>query len=283
MTRRFEYTDGKSNKFWENTVTGNSVTVTYGRIGTDGQTQVKKYATPAEAKAAAEKQIAEKVRKGYRERKAASVGKKPAVRVKKAKSARKAAPRAATPASGAVTPLRKQDLMRQIKEVGLGELWNSSFEVQMSAKEWSHLKNGGGEVPSSDMKLVSRVPGGKVKVRVKAESYLDDSLFLYSNFRHDFDIDVLEGSREYSSEELEEWMHQRFRNLLNLYNPVVVLSGSELYPGDGADARENPHTIFGEIRWPNGAPPTLAELNPAWTGDRFALDNSPLESFWHEL
>jgi len=67
MTRRFEFTDAKSNKFWEITIKAKTVTVQYGRIGTDGQTQFKEYATPAEAKTAAEKQMAEKVKKGYRE------------------------------------------------------------------------------------------------------------------------------------------------------------------------------------------------------------------------
>jgi predicted DNA-binding WGR domain protein len=65
--RRFEYTDAKSNKFWEVSVAEATVTVRYGRIGTDGQTQVKSYESTAEAMAAAEKQIAEKVKKGYRE------------------------------------------------------------------------------------------------------------------------------------------------------------------------------------------------------------------------
>jgi predicted DNA-binding WGR domain protein len=67
MLRRFEYTDAKSNKFWEISVVGKKVTVRYGRIGTEGQVQVKNYDSPAEAKRAAEKQIAEKVKKGYSE------------------------------------------------------------------------------------------------------------------------------------------------------------------------------------------------------------------------
>jgi predicted DNA-binding WGR domain protein len=66
-TRRFEFTDAKSNKFWEITVTGKKVTVQFGRIGTDGQAQTKAYATPSAAKMAVEKQVAEKVKKGYRE------------------------------------------------------------------------------------------------------------------------------------------------------------------------------------------------------------------------
>ena len=46
----------------------------YGRIGTDGQTKTNEYENPAAAEAAAEKQVAEKVKKGYRE-----VGGKPPV------------------------------------------------------------------------------------------------------------------------------------------------------------------------------------------------------------
>ena len=46
---------------------GKTVTVRYVRIGTVGLTQVNGHATPTGAKAAAEKQIAEKVGKGYRE------------------------------------------------------------------------------------------------------------------------------------------------------------------------------------------------------------------------
>ena len=64
-TRHFEYVDGGSSKFWEVSVSGCDVTVRFGRIGTQGQTQVK---TLAEADAAlrhAEKLIGEKTKKGY--------------------------------------------------------------------------------------------------------------------------------------------------------------------------------------------------------------------------
>jgi predicted DNA-binding WGR domain protein len=65
--RRFEYRDEKSNKFWEVTVAAETVTVRYGRIGSDGTTQDKTYGSAAEAMAAAEKQIGEKLKKGYAE------------------------------------------------------------------------------------------------------------------------------------------------------------------------------------------------------------------------
>ena len=35
--RRFEFSDGKSDKFWEIVVEGNAFTARYGRVGTDGQ------------------------------------------------------------------------------------------------------------------------------------------------------------------------------------------------------------------------------------------------------
>jgi predicted DNA-binding WGR domain protein len=67
MTRRFEYTDATSSKFWEITVTDATVTVCYGRISAAGKTQTKPHGSAAAATAAAEQQVAEKVKKGCRE------------------------------------------------------------------------------------------------------------------------------------------------------------------------------------------------------------------------
>jgi predicted DNA-binding WGR domain protein len=70
MTKRmFEYSDDKSNKFWEITVTGKKVSIHYGKIGTEGQNTLKELDTPAEAATHAEKVISEKVKKGYKEKK----------------------------------------------------------------------------------------------------------------------------------------------------------------------------------------------------------------------
>jgi predicted DNA-binding WGR domain protein len=63
--RRFEFKDGKSNKFWEIQVEGDSHTVRYGKIGTDGQVQTKTFASDAKAQADADKLIASKTKKGY--------------------------------------------------------------------------------------------------------------------------------------------------------------------------------------------------------------------------
>jgi DNA ligase-1 len=63
--RRFEFSEKNSNKFWEISVAGGEVTVRFGRIGTNGQAQTKKFQDPASATKHADKLIAEKVDKGY--------------------------------------------------------------------------------------------------------------------------------------------------------------------------------------------------------------------------
>ena len=66
-TRRFEFVEGTSAKFWEITTNNREVTVRYGRIGANGQSQTKSFTSPTTASQHAEKQIASKLAKGYRE------------------------------------------------------------------------------------------------------------------------------------------------------------------------------------------------------------------------
>lgn len=58
MKRRFEYRDEKSDKYWEYERLDECANVTWGRIGSTGQTQVVDLAT-------AEKRAREKLGKGY--------------------------------------------------------------------------------------------------------------------------------------------------------------------------------------------------------------------------
>jgi uncharacterized protein (TIGR02996 family) len=67
IMRTFEFSDGASNKFWNITLNGNSFTVTFGKLGTKGQTQVKDFADDASAKKEHDKLVAEKLKKGYSE------------------------------------------------------------------------------------------------------------------------------------------------------------------------------------------------------------------------
>ena len=63
--RRFELSDGVSNKFWEVAQVGCELHVCFGKIGTAGQRQSKNHADQAKATVAMEKVIREKTAKGY--------------------------------------------------------------------------------------------------------------------------------------------------------------------------------------------------------------------------
>src|SRR5262245_34049164 len=65
--RRFELSEGKSNKFWQARLDGSSMTVHFGRIGTNGQAQTKTFASAAAANVELEKLVREKLKKGYLE------------------------------------------------------------------------------------------------------------------------------------------------------------------------------------------------------------------------
>ena len=65
--RRFELVEGKSSKFWEVQAEGCTVTVRFGRMGTNGQTQTKTFADEAAALKEQDKLIRAKTAKGYAE------------------------------------------------------------------------------------------------------------------------------------------------------------------------------------------------------------------------
>ena len=65
MKRTFEFNDEKSSKFWTIETNDNELTVTFGKIGTKGQTQTKSFADEDVCTKEAEKLIREKTKKGY--------------------------------------------------------------------------------------------------------------------------------------------------------------------------------------------------------------------------
>jgi predicted DNA-binding WGR domain protein len=64
-TRYLEYVHGASSKFWEITVSGNTYTVRFGRIGTSGQQRTKSFPDHATARHQAGLVLARKLGKGY--------------------------------------------------------------------------------------------------------------------------------------------------------------------------------------------------------------------------
>ena len=64
-SRSLVFSDGSSHKFWKIELDGSSHTVTFGRVGTAGQTQTKDFGTEDAARKAYDKLVAEKTKKGY--------------------------------------------------------------------------------------------------------------------------------------------------------------------------------------------------------------------------
>ena len=66
-TAHLELEEGTSSKFWRARVDGKTLYVNYGKIGSNGQTQVKDFADPAAAKAEYDKLVRDKRKKGYQD------------------------------------------------------------------------------------------------------------------------------------------------------------------------------------------------------------------------
>jgi predicted DNA-binding WGR domain protein len=65
--KRFVFQEGGSQKFWNIEVKGTGFTVVYGRLGTAGQSSVKSFDSEEQCQKEANKLIAEKTKKGYKE------------------------------------------------------------------------------------------------------------------------------------------------------------------------------------------------------------------------
>lgn len=68
------FEEGNSSKFWRARVEGSSLYVNYGRIGSDGQTQVKQFGSADAAEKELSKLEKEKRKKGYEDAGAAGAG-----------------------------------------------------------------------------------------------------------------------------------------------------------------------------------------------------------------
>ena len=66
--KTYIYQDEKSHKFWAVEQQGNELHINWGKVGTNGQSQVKSFADAAAAAKAELKLIAEKTKKGLRRR-----------------------------------------------------------------------------------------------------------------------------------------------------------------------------------------------------------------------
>jgi predicted DNA-binding WGR domain protein len=70
LSRSLVFSEGSSNKFWTIEMAGSSHTVTFGRVGSAGQTQTKEFGDGGAARKSFDKLVAEKLKKGYVDREA---------------------------------------------------------------------------------------------------------------------------------------------------------------------------------------------------------------------
>src|SRR5580765_7384547 len=66
-TVHLEFEEGNSSKFWRARVEGKTLYVNYGKIGSNGQTQVKDFPSADVATSEYEKLVREKRKKGYQD------------------------------------------------------------------------------------------------------------------------------------------------------------------------------------------------------------------------
>src|SRR4051812_21700829 len=70
--RTFVFSDARSHKFWNVDLQDSSFTVSWGKVGTAGQSQTKSFGSPEQASKEHDKLVKEKTGKGYVETTAAT-------------------------------------------------------------------------------------------------------------------------------------------------------------------------------------------------------------------
>lgn len=132
--RRFELREGETNKFWQVDVEGATLTVTYGKIGSAGQTKLKTCASAVAASAERDKLVREKTGKGYVEIAAGSTGTKKTGTKKAAEAT--ASTGASTSASGPIAKLiAKLDSIESLDEDGMATFEAITEKLESAPKK----------------------------------------------------------------------------------------------------------------------------------------------------
>ena len=156
--RRFEFVDGKSNKFWEAKTEGPKLMVRFGRIGGTWQESDKLLADAEKANAQMEKLIRDKTRKGYLE-----VGGKPEVKVLAKAVAKKAKTKEPKPQSmeATISPAERKAKAQKVLLMFANGQWEFAHNILQAGQdeEWlfEQLLNGckiekGKPIPSNAIK-----------------------------------------------------------------------------------------------------------------------------------
>jgi predicted DNA-binding WGR domain protein len=161
-TRRFEFVEGSSQKFWEVSLEGSSVVTRYGKIGASGQTTTKDEGSPEKARTLYEKLVREKTGKGYVEQ--AGGGSEPA---------KESAPAAAAASKGgyrarfvAMVEELQKDERFEVKKVNIGEPASPALIAQAA-------EAAGGTLPPGVAELYAEMNGFEL-VWTQIDGFHDD-------------------------------------------------------------------------------------------------------------
>ena len=169
---RYEYTDDKSNKFWEIEMSGTEVTTRWGKIGTDGQEKTKDFGSEEKAQKEYDKLVEEKTKKGYELVGGGSNGNgKPA---KKAAEKKEPAPKKA--------PAPKKKPAASNGDTTIGEEWQRYEFIEGGSKKFWEVKVDGDQYFTrygrigSEGKITVKQADSEDDARVEAEKLLASKL-----------------------------------------------------------------------------------------------------------
>ena len=148
-TRELVFSDSSSHKFWKIELDGDSHTVTYGRVGTTGQTKTKEFADDAAAKKAYDTLVEQKLKKGYVDAGGSTSKSAPAKKATK-KAVAKKTPAKKTPANTAAKKATKKKVATKktpaAKTTAAGNTSADSFQLVFadakSSKFWNIVLDG---------------------------------------------------------------------------------------------------------------------------------------------
>lgn len=138
--RELVFQDGSSNKFWNIVLEGSAHTVTFGKTGTQGQTQKKEFESPAAARKSFDKLVAEKSKKGYVDANGSTATKSVAVSGKPSplpKVAVAEAPASTTPVAASLVPLSPVWEAAKAPAAKEGPAWNMERRIDLEPADWA--------------------------------------------------------------------------------------------------------------------------------------------------
>lgn len=168
--RRFEFVEGTSSKFWEIDRSGSTLTIRFGRIGANGQTQLKGLDTEEKAQKELDRLVAEKAKKGYVEVGAGASSAPPATAPSPAPAAPiPAAGTGALPAAEEEDGIHWTEALRKRVYPRRGGVEVRVAALPPAAKSWAVVQEAWAKRAERISRTIARkVPGHEILASLKA-------------------------------------------------------------------------------------------------------------------